>query len=302
MSGFFNRPIVKNMLLSVMVLIIGGICSALGSWDYKCDTYFVVKLIALIVLGVAYIGSLAYYSTKETNLNKVNRLLVSQNKAFEDAMVGIISVCKQSATDISTTIHNITSSGKIDLQIWSFDKASNWVCKEIYSLLCDLHGSSKEFGVGYIRLIEGKKPETEIYMSAYANQNMQKPTIFGKQRCIEDEHSYHDAELFKENKADIEILIGHERINEVFSYTKKTSQRKNRNKYNQYIAIPVFCNDSKMVGLLEVVCLNETILAETEKELEEISAKYLVPYSYFMLLLHKLEKALLSMPDDSKTL
>lgn len=53
-------------------------------------------------------------------------------------------------------------------------------------------------------------------MCVYANRNMQKLTIFGKSREIDDEHSYHDAELFKENKSDIEISNGHEKIQEFF--------------------------------------------------------------------------------------
>lgn len=297
MNTILNKPVVKNLLLSLIVLIIGGICSALGSWDYKSDKAFWIKFILLILFGVIYIVLLAYYSTKEVNLNKINRLLQNQNKAFEDIMIGIISICKQSATEINTTIHNITSSGKIDLQIWSFDKASNWICKEIYNLLCDLHGNSKDFSVGYIRLNESIKPETDIYMSAYANKNMQKPTIFGKNRKITDPHGYHDTELFKINKSDIEIILGNDKINEVFIYENNERQRKNRKKYSQYIAIPVFCDDTKMIGLLEITCLKETVLANNENELEELVAKYLVPYSYIMLLLHKLEKALLAVPN-----
>lgn len=295
--NFLNKTIVKNVLMSTIVLIIGGICSALGGWNYKGDKYFIIKLIFLIILGVIYIALLAYYSTMEVNLNKVNRLLKSQNNAFENIMIGISSICKQSASDINITIHNITKSGKIDLQIWSFDKASNWVCKEIYKLLCDLHGNSKEFAVGYIRLVE-KEPENQIYMSAYANKNMQKPTIFGKYRNINDPHAYHDAELFQLNKSDIEIILENDKINEVFNYASNERQRKNRKKYTQYIGIPIFCDDKKMIGLLEIVCLKGTVLADTESELEELAAKYFVPYSYLTLLLHKLEKSLLAVPEN----
>lgn len=36
------------------------------------------------------------------------------------------------------------------------------------------------------------------------------------------------------------------------------SSKTNREQYNQYIAIPVFCDDTKMGGLLEIVCFNDT--------------------------------------------
>ena len=63
------------------------------------------------------------------------------------------------------------------------------------------------------------------------------------------------------------------------------------------MAIPVFCNESKMIGLLEIVCLKKTVLADTEEELNEIISKYFVPYANLTLLLYKLEKSLLATPN-----
>ena len=54
-----------------------------------------------------------------------------------------------------------------------------------------------------------------------------------------------------------------------------------------------------MIGLLEITCLNETYLAVSERELKEIASKYFVPYTFLILLLHKLEKALLAMPQTT---
>ena len=33
-------------------------------------------------------------------------------------------------------------------------------------------------------------------------------------------------------------------------------------KYKQYVAIPVFCDDQKIVGLLQIACLEDCSLAE----------------------------------------
>ncbi|MCD7818391.1 MAG: hypothetical protein LUH07_05005, partial [Lachnospiraceae bacterium] len=61
---------------------------------------------------------------------------------------------------------------------------------------------------------------------------------------------------------------------------------------------PVFCNDEKMVGLFEIVCLNKTKLGETEDEIREIVSKYFMTYSFLMLVLYKLEKALVAQPKE----
>ena len=132
-------------------------------------------------------------------------------------------------------------------------------------------------------------------MSGFANQNMQMPTIFGLKRLVEDGNSYHDADLFKKSKADIEVLKNKDEIGNAFLFGKSA----NRDKYSQYIAIPIFCADRKMIGLLEITCLNETYLAVSERELKEIASKYFGPYTFLILLLHKLEKALLAMPQTT---
>lgn len=297
MKEFLKKPQVKNVLLGVLTLVIGAFCSALGSWD-KLTTSFWIKVSIAIILTIIYIVLLIFYSTSEVNERRIKEILEHKVKAYEEIMVGIDLICKQSASDVNSVIHEIMDEGYFNPKVWNFDKASRGVCWRIYALLGHLSEGSKDFVVSYVKLEEDTKPEIEISMNAFANQDMHKPSIYGIKRRIDtdDDRNYHDVELFRLGKSDIEVIIGSEKIDEVFSYNSKQDRKKNKKKYNQYIAIPVFCNDTKMIGLLEIVCLNETQLGINEVEVREIASKYLVPYSYLMLLLHKLEKALIVKP------
>lgn len=87
-----------------------------------------------------------------------------------------------------------------------------------------------------------------------------------------------------------------ETLNTTFTYKNPQARQRNQGKYNQYIAVPVFCHDDKMIGLLEVACLNDARLGITKQEVEEMAKKFLAPYSFIFLLLHKLERALLAVP------
>ena len=299
MGKFLERPVVKNILLSVWVIIIGGICSALGSWDYKTDDYFEIKIVLLLFFGITYIVMLAYYVTREVNVNKALSVIKRQNRAFEEAMIGIISICQQNSQNVNKIIHEVIEEGRINLNIWNFDIGCHLICENIYKLLCKLNGESKDFAVSYVRLDESEDEENVVYMSAFYNQNLSVPTVHKIRRKIDDENGYYDAELFKRNKSDIEIVMGKEEIQQLFSYKSKESRKKNKDKYNQYIAIPVICskdNGGKMVGLLEIICLHNTELAKTENEIREIVSKFFVPYAYLLLLLHKLEKAIMAQP------
>lgn len=128
---------------------------------------------------------------------------------------------------------------------------------------------------------------------------MQPPTIYQKKRKIQNDSKdgYYDTELFRRNKSDIVIIIDKDEIRDTFTFSNKDERK--RNKYNQYVGIPVVCdknNGSKMVGLLELACLDDTSLASTEDEIQEIVSKYVVPYTSLLLLLHKMEKALMAKP------
>ena len=296
LHNFLNHPFIIALLLGASTLVIGGICSAMGQWDAVSDQYLTYKIIALVVISVLYIALIAYYSTNETNERKIASIYAQQNVAFEEVMSGLMNVCKRSADGANKVIKSIINEKQANLELWSFDEACFWVCQNVYDLLCKI-GHGKDFEVVYDRLDESVKPEKEIYANSYANKDTRRPSIYGKRRSIQDD-SYHDAELFKQNQTDTEVIIGSEEIDKVFGHKTKDKRNKNKKKYNQYVAIPIFCNDEKMVGLFEIVCLNKTSLGDTEEEVREVISKYFVTYAFFMLVLHKLEKALVAQPQE----
>jgi len=294
MKKFLNTPVVKSILLSGITLIIGGICSALGTWDFENDDMIVGKIIGLGVFCVAYVSLLAYYSTQETNLNKISALYEKQNQTFEEVMSGLMNVCRRSAGGANKVIKSIVDKSSANLELWSFDEACFWLCKNIYDTLCKV-GYGKEFEVIFDRLDESEKPEKNIYTNAYANKEMKRPSVYNVHRNI-TEHKYHDVDLFRKNSSETEVVIGSEAIDKLFHHEDPQKRSENKDKYNQYIAIPVFCNDDKMVGLFEIVCLNKTYLANNEEDIREIVSRYFSSYTYFVLLLNKLEKALIAQP------
>ena len=154
--------------------------------------------------------------------------------------------------------------------------------------------------MAYVRLIESE--EKVVYMNAYANQNNTRPTIYRQKRSfrnLNNENIYFDLKLFIRNSADIVVLVGDD-VNKNFYHAGTIANISHKNK--QYIAIPVFCKDFKMIGLLEVVCHVENGLGATQKEVEEFAKKFLVVYAHMILLLHKMEKAITAGIDDSANL
>ena len=283
----FLKPAVKNVILALFTIEISVIVGMLGTWN-STQSGFCGKIAVLIISVIVYFFALIKYTTAEVNQRKSLEVLGRQLKTSEELLISIASICETNASNINSCIRRVNETKNIDLGIWSFRSACRNICSHIYQNICSLSNCQK-YGVAYIKLIEDGEDNGKIKMYEYANQGRKPPSIYDKVRQFKDvdlKTAYHDAQLFFEGKSDIDIRKGVNEVDEVFL--------RGKGKYHLYIGIPVFCDNKKMIGLLEVVGLDETMLGcTTKEELEEVANKYLVPYANIFLLMHKMEKALL---------
>lgn len=294
MKAFLKKPPVKNIIIAIFATLVTITVAILGNWS-PSQVYFPLKLGGFIVCTAVYLVIMGIYTRVEVNDRRAAEIQQRQVSTFEDLVISIISICGTNASDINTCIHDVQKTKKIDLNIWSFNKASWLICEHIYNNICKL-GNSKKYAVAYVKLIEDDGAEDQVEMIAYANQNRHKPTVFGKKRCfkgIDLDSSYHDLCLFNKARSDNDIAMGTDEVNEIFVQNKG-----NAGKRFLYIGIPVFCDNRKMIGLLEIIGLDNSMLSCISKEeLEEATNKFLVPYASVFLLVHKMERALLAGTD-----
>lgn len=297
-KDIIHKPTIKTVILAVLTTIISIFVGKLGTWEGGLAQQW-STLIPLIIIVVLYIVVLCYYATAEVNMRRVIEVQERQIKGFTDLIVNIITVSSTNTSDVNACIHKVNETNTIDPNIWNFEKMCRGLCFLIYKSICDL-GGSMQYGVSYVALDErSPKEKPSIKMVAFANKNMHKPSVFGKLRQVVSEEDgkkpYYDALLFCSGKADNVIKWGAEEVNDIFRYPTTEEQEKHRGKYQLYIAVPVFCDNRKMVGLLQIVGMdNSSLGCITRQELEEITDKLLVPYANIFLLFHKMEKALLA--------
>lgn len=286
-KNFLMKPTIKTIVIAILTIILGIPTSSLGDWNTS-QANFCLKLIIFIVCAILYVSTLAIYANIESKFRRSYDVLQRQVNTFEDLIISIISICETNASDVNACIHRAIDTKKIDLGVWSFEKACRYLCQSIYGNICNL-ATSRKYGVAYVKLVEGDGREDSIQMIAYANQNSHRPSIFKQKRKFKNSNmskAYCDERLFSKDKSDVSIYMGTAEVNKnLFN---------NRGRRHLYIGIPVFCDNKKMIGLLEVVGMDETMLGCISRdELEEITSRFLVPYSKVFLLLHKMEKALL---------
>lgn len=298
---FLMKPWVKTVILTLLTTAISVLVGMLGNWDVHQQA-FLGKVIMLIVTVILYIVALIWYATVEVNRRRSLEVLERQVDAFTDLVINIIYTCGTNAADINKCIHHVNQAKVIDTNIWNFKDSCSQLCRLIYMSLFKM-GKSRECAVAYVALDEDSRYEDTVRMIAYANKNMNAPSVYNRPRqftsACEDSGAYHDLKLFckgsrkEQGWANRDVRWGAEEVEEVFCYASLEEEAEHKGLYQLYIGIPVICDDRKMVGLLEVVGMDNTKFGcLTKKELEEVVDKLLVPYANIFLLLHKMEKAL----------
>lgn len=305
LKTIFKKPavrIVLNAILSTLVAIFSG--AIFG--DKERITMWIILTVAVAVI---YIGVLIAYANCDKNLNEINEKLKDEievwktsSRVYNSAIQGLSTLCKMSAKSANIQINEIINEGRINCSVWNFDIASNLTCLEIYNCIINNLGIKTANGVVdvevcFVKLFEtGRNKQKHKYanLCAYYNPTNSTPAIYKVNRDVSAKNIYYDAQMFIRNNAAPSILLNKEEIKKSF-YLK----RNHPCEYSQYIGIPVFCdttNGGKMIGLLEIVCKNDCILANDRNKIEDYINRFFTPYAQLLLLLYKIEKALKATP------
>lgn len=287
----YKRTMWRAIIDAVLTVLLGISLAFLGNWD-STQKYFVIKIIVFIVLSlmkILYIGYCAADNSKEFSLISE---LSKENSSLKKALSGIILVSQYNSSEVNKCIHQYIEKKKIDKDVWNYKKACYHLCGTIFTFASELAiDSNINIEVSYVKLNEEIDGEIELY--SYTNNKSQAPKLLNKKRNFGNLSAtqYFDMKMFLENSSETRVLYGSNDINNNF-YRTSDEREKHPQKYNQYIAIPVFCDNKKMIGLLQIACLYKCSLAEDKEILKEVADKYFVPYANLFLLLHKMNKAL----------
>lgn len=277
-----NKPQIKNPILGIFTILI-GVCINFCGLD---NNFEIFSLVMLGIIGIVYVGVLAYFAKEEANSNKVTQLQENEIRAYEEICISNMSIMDETAIQLENMILTMRKKQEIDFRIWNFDSCCKSICRNIYRVL-KVVTKKHSYLVNYVKI--SNLNEREIILNAYANRNGNKPSIFGVARSIDDLSGYYDTLMFKDNKTDIVVVSDKSELNKML----REGSGKDKDKYEQYIGIPVFSDDVKMIGLLQVFSLTGGNLGESKQDMVELASKYLMPFVKFFLLSYKIENILL---------
>ncbi len=289
-NTFLLKPKTKAFIIAVFTIVIGILTSLITNWSN--DILHWILLVVMIVVCIGYILIMVYYATKETNLHKAYGEMKNQNEAYAQTMVNLATTFKINSSAINLVARYFNEEGKSSHLEWHFDTICQSLCREIYEVVCRIAESGDDFSVSYIKRVDnGTNDSIVVKMIAYYNDGLVQPHIYNKERCIKEDTPFLDLRLFEKSNPNPMVLpTPQDIIRAGFKYESE----EDREKYKQYIGIPVFCTGTHMDGLLQVVVENDSKLKSKQRDLEYFARKTLIPYAHLFLLFSKIDKVIVS--------
>ena len=289
-SIFLLKPTVKVTIISVLTILLGIVTSLITSWQN--DTLHWILFVVMLLICIGYILIMIYYATKETNLHKAYGEIKKQNEAYAQIMVNLATTFRINSNSINLVARYFNEEEKSSHLNWHFDTICQSLCREIYEVVCRIAENGDDFSVSYIKRIDdGTNDDIVVKMIAYYNCGLVQPHIYDKERCIKEDNPFLDLRIFDESNPDPKVLATPA---EIIKAGFKYNSEEDREKYKQYIGIPVFCTGTHMDGLLQVVVMHDSKLKSKKCDLEYFARKTLITYAHLFLLFSKIDKIILS--------
>lgn len=314
MEYFLEKKVIKIFNVYILPILIGGLFSAMGSWDFNSDKWLFLKGFILLILLIYYAyASICYFNYDKKKIDKVNELqellqqekknrkikeeqLLEKNKLQAAEIRSYNRGIRELTTlfvDSSTSINQISKhilDGSRTLDIWNFKKVATGICNGIYSLLCEKCSPYDDFTVNIMLAdVTATGSKRNITMIAHKGKYEKYPGKFEEKLYFNKNSSFYAFKVCKSSDTSIRILTTKEEVNEKFVYVDEEHPD-----YSQYVGIPVVCSGNKIVCLLQICSFADNKIANGKAEILDIVTKHIIPFTNYALLTYKIEKSLIS--------
>lgn len=305
MNKFFKRLWFKNTLL------IGcpGVISVIGViYNFLPKMLKTPSIVLVVIMGIVFVIAVLFYSNEEEQKNKELEKLKEEKENLQKvvehleilvktnvfALNSIAEFSEGWAKNINTFANSVSEKGSASEKCWDKTKLFNEVCVQCKNTIqhyCNNNDNTK-VSVGYIKCFKNSDGTECVNFIAHSSPESTRPTAYGVEMNLQD-CKYYYAELIKDNFSDIEVAKNNEEILRRF---KKISLHTDLTKYTQYIAIPIYCTNRKLLGVFQIITKHGYIIEEDSIELRKFAEEYMIPFSNMILLIDKIEKGLYSKP------
>lgn len=288
-----------------LILLIPVLISLLAL-TFSLEIHVLYKCICTGVLLILFL--VFYYLVKYCEKDSIEKqeILDSINKLSNKYRIvtDIISFIStelenfsQRTNDIANKVINRNEVKTNDLFVNNYycDEICASIRKTLISYVSSNKGNEKisdELNVNFITCIEEKKSK-KIKMVGFAGE---KPFIYEKLFDL-DNCPYFFGELIRTRSPNFKPW----NKNEISTKFYKKDSDSDTSKYMQYVGIPIYCSNNKIVGFLQIDTINDSVIGDNDDETKKVIKQLVIPYCSLLLLLHKLDKGLIAKPKNKKS-
>ena len=299
---------VKGLLPPILSFIIGILGNAFFSVDPTSSNSTILRFLYgffIIACALFDIYLLATYIKNEktieditTHLNKIIQDITSENNNLRTKNDALFESLKMFQKNFETNsnrffrlIKNARLFNKIDLNIWNKDMISDYICSSIKEIITGIAETGKDFDVNLIIPMQTYHNTTKYFMISDASDGV-KPEIYHAELSESEAQKYYFGKLFKKEISEYEVLMNKEEINREFFW----KDPHHKGKYEQYIALPIFCDSHKMIGLLEICAEKDCFITHDYDNMVNIINQHIKCYADYYLMAYKIEQAVSFVP------
>lgn len=294
-DAFLSKKIVKYVLNFIFPIIISELISAiinLMGEDISFEKKFIILLVSLFLVIIIYGFCICRYFKIETNIEEKlfrlahdNNILRTQNNVYQKNSVLLTSLFNSEASEVNKIANELKLRRK--LENWNYKVSSKLICNAVYDTLCSLTGKD-DFSVNVV-IYDFKVKGKSKYIKMIAEKSkFETPSdAFEKKMYISSNKDFFAVKMFNRNSNALVILTSGTEIKEKFVFS---DNKKDHPNYTQYVGIPIHCDSNKMVSLLQITSLNDTLIGETKNEITNSINNFVLPFTYLLLLNNKVEK------------
>lgn len=282
--------IIINIILSFLLTVLSAF---VPQFTYN---WMKIGIICIIIVIASSALVECYYATLDMKRDKVFLNSRKEMDAYALMFTSLILVFKHSAKGLNQIAREIHEQGIVSSSRWSFEDCSLEICKSLYDFLKSIAAEGDNIEVYYNKLVDGK--DNMIQMVGYGNKTSQPPSCYLKERNIYDQNAYFDCKMFIKGDPDYMYRLTADEVDKILYYKDR---EKETGRFTQFFLIPTFCEDRKMVGLLQIFSLKGATLIDSknaddgERKVRKL-IEQVKPFCAMLVMMQKVEKAALALP------
>lgn len=301
MNKILNNFVIKVLIQIALPLVIALVDNITGDWIVNGKIVNIVNSNKkyVIIMSIVYIIIIIWYAYNEHKKDK-EEVNYDNNIRAKDKIINtyckeislITAIFDQTQDNINKLTKTFSRNKEFDLREWNFESIATPICKGIYETILLSAENGDSFSVNIYKKYRIKKADGKIVervkMIAHEGDHKYEPKILGVPKLYKPNSEYQYMKQFVNSNPKRTILLGREEIRKAFKFNGDYENYKDE--YSQYIGIPVICKGNTMISLIEIIAHEDSKIAIDKEHIEKIINNYVLPYQYFLLMSHKIEK------------